>query len=265
MDSARIESSGRREDQDRQSRSPKCQDRPTTSQEREAHYLRYSRSASCDFPSPSDTSHTTAPEIGQQGDPDHQQHDREQERQPNILHRMLDCMLSCIWSSLENSVSNVANRQYESYMQYHRLPHWESALYSWHEPEFESYSQRQERERQERERKERERKERERKERERKERERQVRREELLGVDLFTVKEERWIKFSNHLMEEYGDFDSTAIENQSKRKNLRFLGDILIQGGTSINVTDDERKNSLYTDLKTWVSEQWKEWDKNNK
>ena len=254
MDSVRIESSGRREDQDRQSRSPRCQDRPTTSQEREAHYLRYSRSVSCDFPSPSDTSHTTAPEIGQQGDQDHQQHEREQERQPNILHRMLDCVLTCIWSSLENSVSNVANRQYESYMQYHRLSHEESVLYSWHEPEFESYSQRQVRERQERERQ----------EKERQERERQVKREKLLGIDLFTVKEERWIRFSNHLMEEYGDFNSAGIENQSKRKNLRFLGDILIQGGTSINVIDDERKSLEYIDMKTWVSELWKEWDKNN-
>ncbi len=256
MDSVRIESSGRREDQDRQSGSSRCQDRPTTSQEREARYLRYSRSVSRDFPSPSDTSHTTAPEIGQQGDQDHQQHEREQERQPNILHRMLDCVLTCIWSSLENSVSNVANHQYESYMQYHRLSHEESVLYSWHEPEFESYSysQRQERERQERERQ----------ERERQERERQVKRENLLGIYLITVKEERWIRFSNHIMEKYGGFNSNTIENQNERKKLRFLGDILIQGGTSIHVKDEEREGSEYTDMKSWISENWKEWDKNN-
>jgi hypothetical protein len=262
MDSVRIESSGRREDQDRQSRSPRCQDRPTTSQEREAHYLRYSRSVSRDFPSPSDTSHTTTPEIGQQGDQDHQQHEREQERQSNILHRMLDCMLTCIWSSLENSVSNEANRRYEPGpnlgsldMQYHHPHHWESVSYSWHEPESESYSQRQLWERQLWKRQ----------ERERQERERQERRGELLGIDLSTVKEERWIRFSNHLMEEDEDSDSAAIEKQSEKKDLTLLGDILIQGGTSTHVADDKRKSLEYTDLKAWVSEQWKEWDKNNK
>jgi hypothetical protein len=105
---------------------------------------------------------------------------------------------------------------------------------------------------------------RERQERERQERERQVRREKLLGIDLFTVKEERWIRFSNHLMEEYGDLNSAAIEKQNKRKNLRFLGDILIQGGTSIHVADEERKSSEYTEMKPWASEEWKKWDKNN-
>jgi hypothetical protein len=66
-------------------------------------------------------------------------------------------------------------------------------------------------------------------------------------------------------MEEDEDSDSAAIEKQSEKKDLTLLGDILIQGGTSIHVDDDKRKSLEYTDLKDWVSEQWKEWDKNNK
>jgi methionine synthase II (cobalamin-independent) len=110
----------------------------------------------------------------------------------------------------------------------------------------------------------RERQVRERQERERQVRERQVKREKLLGIDLFTVKEERWIRFSNHIMEKYGDFNSDTIENQTKRKKLRFLGDMLVQGGASIHVSDEERESSEYTDMKLWVSEKWKEWDENN-
>ena len=235
-----------RENQDRQGRSLEGQDQPRTSREREDHYLRYSRSASSDSPSTSDTNHTTAIELGQQRDQDHPQHDREQERQANIFYRMLDCMIDCILPNLDYHVPHENNHWYQANSNlasarpmryYFGGHHWETAY--WYEPE--PYRQEEQRQREER--------------------KRQKMRGELLGIDLSKVEEKRWIEFGNHLMAEYGNLCSDR-EDQNEKKNLRLLGDILIQGGISKHVNHEQRNSEEYESIKKWVSEQWKEWDK---
>lgn len=255
-----------REGQGRQSRSPERRNRPGTSQERENHYLRHLRSVSRDSPSTSDTNHTTASELGQQRGQDHQQHDGEQERQANILRRMLDCMLDCILPASDDSMSNVNNHRYRlnhitiAHRQYmlgtsllyeHR---WHEPEHRWHEPE--PSWRREERQRQED---------------QRQERERQERRGQLLGINLSEVKEERWIKFGQDLLLKHGDLhlhtneeDQSDEEDQIEKKDLRLLGDIIIQYGTSKKVRDEERESKAYADLKTWVCAKWEEWNKKN-
>ena len=251
-----------REGQGRQSRSPERR----TSQEREDHYLRHLRSVSHDSPSTSDTNHTTASELSPQRGQDHQQHDREQERQANILRRMLGCMLDCILPALEDSMPNVNNSRYglntvtiahRRYMLGVPLLYghgWHEYGHGWHEPEPESSWRREERQRQEG---------------QRQERERQERRGQLLGINLSEVKEERWIKFGQDLLVKHGDLH-TNEENQSdeedqiEKKDLRLLGDIIIQYGTSEGVKNEERESKAYAELKGWIRDKWEEWDKNN-
>ena len=239
------------EGQGRQSRSPERRNQPETSQERANRYMRNFGLVSRDSPSTSDTHHTTASELGQQRGQDHQQHDREQERQTNILHRMLGCMLDCL-PALN------ADRQYMLGVSLYRHGLHEYG-HGWHEPEPESSWQREERQRQERQRQ----------EDQRQERENQEKRGQLLGINLSEVKEERWIKFGKDLLVKYGDLH-TNEENQSdeedqiEKKDLRLLGDIIIQYGTSEQVDNKEREGKAYAELKGWIRDKWEEWNKNN-
>jgi hypothetical protein len=77
---------------------------------------------------------------------------------------------------------------------------------------------------------------------------------QFLGIDLSQENPDKWSTFCYNLLHEY--------EEEHGIGTSLFLGDILIQGGSSRHLTEAERNSDEYAELKVWVINKYDELSK---